>query len=98
MPIEFFRVVIGIIGIGCAFMTGRTAGAVWNDRPKSSRLTGWTIRTVLCVTAIAIRHGIDRLDLIFWSLTVATIAGGWWAGAHEKPPEDLTHEIFPGEE
>jgi hypothetical protein len=98
MSIEFLRSAIGIIGIACAFMTARAAGAIWKGRPTSSRLTGWVIRTVLCMVAVAIRHPLNRLDLIVWSLAAVAFAAGWWAAAREEPPEDLTRQIFPDEE
>jgi len=98
MPIEFFRGVIGIIGAGCAFMLGRTLVAVLKGRLKSSRLTGWVLRTVLCMGAVAIRHPLDRVDLMVWSAAVVAFAGGWRVATHQKPPEDLTRQIFPDEE
>ena len=98
MPIEFFRGIIGIIGTGCAFVLARTAVAVWKGRLKSSRLTGWVIRTVLCLVAVTIRHPLDRVDLIAWSLAVVAFALGWRTAVREKPPEDLAHQMFPGDE
>lgn len=98
MPIEFFRGMIGIIGVGCAGMLARTLVAVRNGRLKSSRITGWAVRTVLCLAAVAIRHPVDRVDLIVWTLSAAAFAIGWRTAAHEKPPEDLTHQIFPDED
>jgi len=43
MPVstEFLRGVLGLIGIGCAYMMGRSAG--WQKR---SRIYGWWIRTM----------------------------------------------------
>jgi len=98
MPIEFFRGVVGIIGAGCAFMAARTAVAVIKGRLKSSRLTGWVIRTVLCMLVVPLRHPFDKVDVIVWSLAVIGFAAGWWTAIREKPPEDLTHQIFPEEE
>jgi hypothetical protein len=98
MPIEFFRGVIGIIGAGCAFVLARTAFAVSKGRLPSTRLTGWVIRTLLCMVAITIRHPVDRVDLIVWSLAVVAFGAGWRTAAHAKPPEDLTRQIFPDEE
>jgi hypothetical protein len=97
MPIEFFQTVIGIIGVGCAFMLARTIVGVRKGRLKGTRITGWVIRTLLCLTAVAIRHPVDAIDLAFWTASAAAFAGGWVVTSRERPPEDLTHEIFPDE-
>jgi hypothetical protein len=33
-----------------------------------------------------------------WALSAAAFAGGWWQASHQKPPEDLSHEIVPRDE
>jgi len=98
MPTEFLRGVIGILGAACAFMTGRMAVAVWKGRVKSARLTGWVLRTVLCMVAVGFRHPLDRADLLVWALAAAAFAAGCRTVLHEKPPEDLTHQIFPDDQ
>jgi hypothetical protein len=30
-----------------------------------------------------------------WALELALFAAGYWMVLNQKPPEDLTHEIFP---
>jgi hypothetical protein len=30
-----------------------------------------------------------------WALAAAAFAGGWWHASHQKPPEDLSHDIVP---
>ena len=94
---EFLRGLLGLLGVGAAFMAGRSAVAVRKGRQKPSRLYGWAIRTVVCVAAIAFRNPVDTVDLIVWGLAAAALAGGAWSVSHAKPPEDLTRRIFPGE-
>jgi hypothetical protein len=94
---EFLRGLLGLLGVGAAFMAGRSAVAVRKGRQKPSRLYGWAIRTVVCVAAIAFRNPVDTVDLIVWGLAAAALAGGVWSVSHAKPPEDLTRRIFPGE-
>lgn len=95
---EFLRGVLGLIGIGCAFMLGRSAGAVRQGRQKPSRLYGWTIRTFLCLGALMIRHEIDLAAIASWSLAAVAFGIGLWDASREKKQEDLTHTIFPGDE
>ena len=54
MPVstEFMRGVIGLIGIGCAYMVGRSVVAVRKGWHKPSRLYGWLIRTAVCLAAV----------------------------------------------
>ena len=53
VPMEFLRGVLGLLGLACAYMTGRTFAAVRKGWHKPSRLYGWIIRTVLCLGAVA---------------------------------------------
>ena len=94
---DFLRGLLGLLGMGAAFMTGRSAVAVRKGWQKPSRLYGWVIRTVVCVVAIAFRNPMDAVDLIVWGLAAVALAGGMGSGLRAKPPEDLTRRIFPGE-
>jgi hypothetical protein len=55
------------------------------------------IRTVVCVVAIAFRNPMDTVDLIVWGLAALAFAGGLRSAWRQKPPEDLTRQIFPDE-
>ena len=54
---EFLRGLLGFLGMAAAFMTGRSAVAVRKGWQKPSKLYGWTIRTLVCVVAVAFRLG-----------------------------------------
>ena len=97
VPIEFLRGVLGVIGIGCAYMTGRTAAAVRKGWHKPSRLYGWIIRTVVCLAAVAFRHWLDGVDIVIWALAALAFSAALRNMSREKQPEDLTHTIFPPE-
>lgn len=99
MPVsfEFLRGAIGVIGVACAFMTGRALVCVRKGWMKSNRLTAWIIRDLVCLGALIIRHPVDSMALMVWTLAAVALAGGWIVTARQKPPEDLTHQIFPGE-
>ncbi|MGA2723715.1 MAG: hypothetical protein ABSG79_15055 [Bryobacteraceae bacterium] len=97
IPMEFLRGLLGFLGMGAAFMTGRSAVAVRKGWQKPSRLYGWVIRTVVCVVAVALRNPVDTVDLIVWGLAAVAFAGGMRSVLRQKPREDLTRGIFPDE-
>ena len=92
---EFLRGVLGVIALGCAYMAGRSLVAVRKGWQKISRLYGWVIRMTVCLAAVAFRHSLDTVDIVIWVLAGVAFAGGYWSASHQKPPEDLTREIFP---
>ena len=92
---EFLRGVLGMIGLGCAYMTGRSLAMFRKGWHKLSRLYGWIIRTTLCLLAVIFRHDIDTVAMLVWALALLALGGGYWTASRSKPPEDLTHEIFP---
>ena len=97
MPVsfEFLRGVLGLIGIGCAFMLGRSVAAVRRGWQKPPAMYGWMIRAILCLGAIIIRHPVDVAAISIWILAVAAFAYALWDASREKKQEDLTHTIFP---
>ncbi|MBZ5622640.1 MAG: hypothetical protein LAQ69_28485 [Acidobacteriia bacterium] len=97
MPVsmEFLRGVLGVIALGCAHMAGRSLAAVRKGSQKLSRLYGWVIRMTVCLAAVAFRHSVDMVDIAIWALAAVAFAAGFWSASHQKPPEDLTREIFP---
>jgi len=94
---EFLRGVLGLLGIACAYMAGRTAAAVRKGWHKPSRLYGWIIRTVLCLTAVAFRYSLDMVDVMVWALAAVAFTFAFWGTSRDKKQEDLTHTIFPDE-
>jgi hypothetical protein len=97
VSIEFLRGFLGLLGLACAYMAGRTVAAVRRGQLKLPRLYGWLIRTLLCMLALSFRHPVDGLSMTIWILALAGFGGGYWQASHRKPPEDLTHDIFPPE-
>jgi hypothetical protein len=94
---EFLRGVLGLLGVACAYMAGRTAAAVRKGWHKPSRLYGWIIRTVLCMSAVAFRYPLDMVDAIVWVLAAVAFSAAFWDTSRERKQEDLTHTIFPDE-
>jgi uncharacterized membrane protein len=92
---EFIRGVLALMCLFFGHMGGRSAAAVALGRQKMPRLVTWILRMVLCSAALAIRHAIDAIVIAVWALELAVFAAGYWMVLHQKPPEDLTREIFP---
>jgi hypothetical protein len=100
MPVslEFLRGIVGIIGIGCAYMTGRAFVLFRKGVQTQFRFFGWVFRTALCMVAVGLRHGIDTADIVIWALAVLGFAAAVWEHSREKPEEDLTRTMFPDDE
>jgi len=99
MPVsfEFLRGVLGIVGVACAYMAGRSLLAVRRGWHKPSTLYGWILRTAVCLGAIVFRYPVDGVAIIIWALSALAFGAGYWQAMHRKPPEDLSHDIFPHE-
>jgi hypothetical protein len=97
MPVsmEFLRGMLGLFGIACAYMTGRSFAAVRRGWQKLSRLYGWIFRALVCLLAMAFRFPLDFVDMMVWALAAIAFALGYWNTSREKPQEDLTNTIFP---
>lgn len=97
-PIELLRVFLGLIGLGSAFMAGSTLAAVRKGLLKAGRHYAWMVRAVVCLAALAFRHAPDAVLIGAWALSGAAFGGGWWQATHQKPTEDLSHELVPRDE
>jgi hypothetical protein len=95
VPFEFLRGVLGVIGVGCAFMAGRSLVAVRRGWQKLGTLYGWIIRAAVCLAAIIFRHPVDNIAVLLWTVAAALFAVAIWQTSHRKPPEDLSRQIFP---
>ena len=97
MPVsfEFLRGVLGVIGVACAFMAGRSLVAVRKGWQKLGTLYGWIIRAAVCLSAIIFRHPVDNTAIVLWVLAALLFGVAMYQTSHRKPPEDLTRQIFP---
>jgi hypothetical protein len=97
MPVslEFLRGVLGVLGIFFAHLAGRSGAQVRKGQQKLIKFYGWLIRAAACLVVVSIRHELGVLDVAIWVLSAAAFALGWWDAARAKPPENLTHQIFP---
>ena len=97
-PIALLRVLLGLIGIGSAYMGGRTLAAVRKGLLKSGRHYAWMVRAVVCVAALGFRHAPDAILIGACVFSAAAYAGGWRQASRPAPPEDLSQEIVPKDE
>jgi hypothetical protein len=97
-PMELLRVLLSLIGLGSAFMAGRTMAAARKGQIKAGRHIAWMFRAVICLAALAFRQSLDALMIGTWVLAAVAYAGGWWQMTHAKPPEDLSHNLVPRDE
>jgi hypothetical protein len=95
VSIEFLRGIAGFLGIGCAYMLGRSAALFRKGRQKQSRLYGWVFRTALCMIGVALRNRVDAADTIVWTLAAVAFALAFRHHSREKIEEDLTGLMFP---
>ena len=78
-------------------MLGRSVAGVRRGRQKQSKVTGWAIRVLLCLGAVAFRHPLDAADIAIGSLAAFAFGVALWDGSREKKEQDLTKAIFPEE-
>jgi hypothetical protein len=99
MPVsfEFLRGTLAVVGIGCAFMAGRAMVAVRKGWIKLPKLYAWLIRAFVCLAAIVFRYPVDTLAIVVWCLAAVAFGIAYWTTSHQKPPEDLSRQLFPPE-
>src|SRR5262245_15812514 len=95
VPTEFLRGMFGILCIFFAHMAGRSVATVRQGRGKLSRMYGWILRAVVCAALLIFRQQIDGLVISVWAISAVSFGVGMWLVLNQKPPEDLTHQIFP---
>jgi len=95
VPVEFIRGVLGLLCLFFGYMGGRAAAAVVKDRAPGRRLFTWIARMLICSVGMVLRSQIDTIAIAVWVAEIALFFLGYWMVQNERPPEDLTHEIFP---
>lgn len=95
VPIEFIRGVLGLLCLFFGYMGGRAAAAMAKGRTPGRRLFTWIARMLICSVGMVLRSQIDTIAIAVWVAEIGVFVLGYWMVQNEKPPEDLTHEIFP---
>ena len=86
---------LGLLCIFFAHMTGRSAASVRKGQQKITKLYAWILRTLVCALVIVFRSPIDTMAIGVWAVSLGAFALGMFAVARQKPPEDLSNQIFP---
>jgi hypothetical protein len=95
IPIEFLRGVLGVLCVFFAHMAGRSAALVRLGHQRPARLYAWIVRVLLCAVFVFFRQGLDFVGILVIALTSIAFGAGMYLVTHHKPPEDLSHQIFP---
>ncbi len=100
VPLGFMRGFVGVIGVGCAYMLGRTVLFFRQGRVRISRVYAWAIRTILCLLAVWYpgRPDLDTSDLVVWLLVAVAFGLAYWDASRVKKQEEVKLEIFPDDD
>ena len=94
IPLGLLRGCLALLGLFFAYMLGR-ALAKYVRRDLKTRVTGWTIRTILVLLAVSWRGGLDSFTILAWVLAAGGFALGFVLENRPRKQEDLTEVIFP---
>src|SRR5580658_3475628 len=95
IPVDFLRVVLGLLCVFFAHFLGRSIVRVRRGLPVRG-LYGWVIRTAITGGAILWHRGLDNVAIVAFTLAAASLAVGVWDEQRPKKQEDLTKAIFGG--
>jgi hypothetical protein len=95
IPIEFLRGVLGVLCVFFAHMAGRSAALVKLGRQRPMRLYMWIVRVSLCALFVFYRQGLDFISILVVACSAIAFGSGMYLVMNQKPPEDLSHQIFP---
>lgn len=93
VPVDFLRIVLGLLCLFFAHFLGRSIVRVRRGQNPRS-LYGWLIRTAITAGAILWRRGLDGVAIGAFTLAAASLVLGAWDEQRPKKQEDLTKEIF----
>jgi hypothetical protein len=95
IPVDFLRIVLGLLCLFFAHFLGRSIVRVQRGSPARG-LYGWLIRTAITAGAILWHRGLDGISIGALTLAAAVLVVGVWDEQRPKKREDLTKEIFGG--
>ncbi len=100
VPLGFLRGIVGVLGVGCAYMLARSVVSLRKGEIRISRFYAWLLRTAVCLLGVwyPARPGADTPDVVIWALSAVAFAVGYWDASRVKKQEDLTRQIFPESE
>jgi uncharacterized membrane protein len=96
VPIQAFRVALGLLGILFAFSLARYGVRLRRARQPLTKALTWFLRMAVTVTTILWTRGPDALGIILMSLIALSFAGGIYVEFHPRKPAEEIH-LFPRE-
>jgi hypothetical protein len=94
---EFLRGILGVVGIACAFMAGRSIALHRRGRQKIYYVYAWVFRMAACLIAVAYRNPLDTADIAIGSLAACAFASALWTNLRVKNEEEPPIRIFTDE-
>jgi predicted MFS family arabinose efflux permease len=98
VSIEFLRGILALIGIGCAYLLGRSIAGYRRGWQKRSSVVGWALRTTACLLAVTLRNPSTLVIAGVWIAAAALAVLGYRVMSRARKEEDLTDTIFPHEQ
>ncbi len=75
-PIQFLRVLLGLLAMFFAYALGRAATRLHNAGQPMTRALTWLLRTVVSLGAILWIRGLDLVGATMLALAAASLAAG----------------------
>lgn len=89
VPIQFMRVVLGLLAMFFAYALGRTLTRLHNaGQPKVRALT-WVLRTVVALGAIVWTRGLDPVGIVLIALAAVSLAVGVYLESRPHESEEI---------
>ncbi len=89
VPIQFLRLIVGLLGMLFAYGLGRAAVRLRrNGQPVTKALT-WVLRTSVAVLAILWTGRFDALGIVLLALIAASCAAGVYLETRPRKTEEI---------
>ncbi len=89
VPIQFLRVLLGLMAMGFAYMLGRAATRLHNAGQPMTRALAWVLRTVATVGAVLWTRGFDPLAIVVLAAAAASLAAGVYMESRPHRTEEI---------
>ena len=89
MPIQFLRVLLGLLAMFFGYMLGRAATRLRHAGQPLTKALTWILRTVVSLGAIIWTRGLDWLGIVLTVLTLACIAFGIYLESRPRHQDEI---------
>jgi hypothetical protein len=94
IPIQFLRVVLGLLAMFFAYALGRAATRLHTAGQPMARALTWILRTVVALGAIVWTGGFDAVGIVMTALAVLALAAGVYLESRPHRTDDI--HLFSG--